>query len=87
MDRQDALNAMTAAINQLPTTMESSRAALEFIYRIRANGRQLDDEVLKLLGLLTTCLLQIDSRLEQLEGRPAVPIEQMNTLLGEFGST
>jgi hypothetical protein len=81
----DARNSMAAAINQVPAAMEATRHALGAVTSFRRTASDPDHQVLQLLGVLVVCVAQLDNRIERLEGRTGVPLEQLVNLLREFG--
>lgn len=85
MQPDDARNAVNAVINQIPASMEATRTALEFLASITHGSMgKPNNEALKVFSVLTSCVLQLDNRIERLEGRPGVPPEQLVSLFQEF---
>jgi hypothetical protein len=81
---EDGRNSMAAAINQVPSMMEATRHALANVASLRRTGKP-EDLASQLMGVLVICVAQLDNRIERLEGREGVQLEQLVSLLREFG--
>lgn len=84
---EDARNAARAALNLVPATMDATRAAMGFFVEV-TTGRKgsLDNQTLKLMALLIDCVLRLENRLEQADGRAGLPREHLEQLFREFGA-
>jgi hypothetical protein len=50
----------------------------------RIEVQKLQEQLAKLTATLAGCIVLLDNRIERLEGRAGVPVDQLITMLSEF---
>lgn len=88
----DARNAIRALLNQVPDTMEATQSALHLLSAIGAateddgdiSPEKLLKTVSKLAMTLTACVVSIEQRLEEADGRPGLRETSWDAIFTEF---
>jgi hypothetical protein len=88
----DARDAMSAILNQIPPTMEATQVALNYFAALvsvrddttEAGLKKLDQLLAKLVPTFTACITTLENRLERLEGRPGVSLDALRNIMSEF---
>jgi hypothetical protein len=86
----DFRDASRSLLNQVPETMPASRSTLHLFSSISATRESTSEKVNQYLASLTAtfgvCIIELENRLEQLEGRPGLPDSTWQAIISEFRS-
>jgi hypothetical protein len=89
----DARASFHAMLNQIPPTMAATQAALLTASTLKSvkgeDGEVSLEKLTKLVNQLaatvTVCVVELDNRIERLEGRPGISSDMLEAMLTEFG--